>query len=243
MGGSVMATEKPNPRGELRRRWRAFMQDGSIGRLRSEGRLMALYFFCWADFEKCTAKFAIRGAARTLGVRPMTAQRGVQQLLEAGILTMVLRGEGSADSIFGLGDPTTGGGRPDHGWLAQRLRAVCAPTTSGGRSAYEPWAPYKISHWYPNRYQWGNQYFQNARHGRDLPARPGGGGVNMSHAINARDLATHCRSRARLDTTDNMTAILLLIAAKVIDNQADRLMTVARKLELAECCGEKGGAA
>jgi len=65
----------------------------------------------------------------------------------------------------------------------------------------------------------------------------------MSHAINARDLATHCRSRARLDTTDNMTAILLLIAAKVIDNQADRLMTVARKLELAECCGEKGGAA
>lgn len=141
MGGRLMAKDKPNPRGELRRRWRAFMEDGSIGRLRSEGRLMALYFFCWADFEKCTAKFAIRGAARRLGVRPMTAQRGVQQLLEAGILTVVSRGEGSADSIFGLGEPTTSGGHPDHGSYAPRPRVVGAPTTSGGRSAYEPYAP------------------------------------------------------------------------------------------------------
>ena len=135
-----MGKKAPSPRGELRRRWRAFMESGSIGRLRSEGRLMALYVLYWADFEKCTAKFSIRGAARSLGVRPMTAQRGVQQLCEAGILGVLEKGDGSAPSVYSLADPTTSGGRSAYEPWAQRPRVVVTPTTSGGRSAYEPWS-------------------------------------------------------------------------------------------------------
>lgn len=49
--------------------------------------------------------------------------------------------------------------------------------------------------------------------------------------ISVRDLASQCRDRARLDTADNMTAIILLLAAKTIDSQADRLESQARCLE------------
>lgn len=142
-----MASEKqsraykpPSKKGELRRRWRVFMQDGTVAKLRSEGRLMALYVLYWADFENCTAKFAVRGAARWLGVRPMTAQRGIQQLCEAGMLAVIVKGEGSSDSVFGLTKPTTSGGQPDHEPCAPRPPAVGAETTSGGRSAYERWS-------------------------------------------------------------------------------------------------------
>jgi phosphate uptake regulator len=49
--------------------------------------------------------------------------------------------------------------------------------------------------------------------------------------LSARDLASLCRDRARLDTTDNMTAIVLLLAAKAIEQQADRLIRLAHTLE------------
>jgi hypothetical protein len=49
--------------------------------------------------------------------------------------------------------------------------------------------------------------------------------------LSARRLAYLCRDRARLDTTDNMTAILLLLAAKSIEQQADRLIRLAHTLE------------
>jgi hypothetical protein len=121
MGAALMADKKPqpdrqekkpSPKGELRRRWRARMEDGSMGRLRSEGRLMALYVLLWADFEKCTVKFATRGAARAMGVRPMTAHRGVLQLVEAGILVTLEKGDGTTQSVYGYVDPSTSGERP-----------------------------------------------------------------------------------------------------------------------------------
>lgn len=55
-----------------------------------------------------------------------------------------------------------------------------------------------------------------------------------THAISARDLASKCRDRARLDTTDNMTAILLLLAAKAVEHQADRLIRLAHTIEQQE---------
>lgn len=114
------------------------MEDGSMGRLRSEGRLMALYVLLWADFEKCTARFSLRSAARLMDVGVTTARRGVSQLVEAGILVILEKGDGASTSLFGLADPDTSGARPGHERCAPRARLVCAPDTSGARGAHEP---------------------------------------------------------------------------------------------------------
>ena len=49
--------------------------------------------------------------------------------------------------------------------------------------------------------------------------------------LGLREVAEECRRRARLDTTDNMTAIVLLLAAKTIEQQADRIIRLAHDLE------------
>ena len=129
--------KKPSPRGELRRRWRAFMEDGSMGRLGSEGRLMALYVLLRADFEKCTVRLSARGAARLMSVGVTTARRGVSQLVEAGILELLAKGEGSTQSTYGFLDPDTPRVRPGHEACAQRAPVVCAPDTPRVRSAHK----------------------------------------------------------------------------------------------------------
>ncbi len=52
--------------------------------------------------------------------------------------------------------------------------------------------------------------------------------------LGLREVAEQCRCRARLDTTENMTAIVLLLAAKMIDQQADRIVRLAHDLEQLE---------
>jgi phosphate uptake regulator len=52
--------------------------------------------------------------------------------------------------------------------------------------------------------------------------------------LGLREVAEQCRCRARLDNTDNMTAIVLLLAAKAIEQQADRLIRLAHNLEQTE---------
>jgi len=52
--------------------------------------------------------------------------------------------------------------------------------------------------------------------------------------IGLRELSEQCRRRARLDTTENMTAIVLLLAAKAIEQQADRLVRLAHDIEQQE---------
>ena len=169
MGAALMADKKPqpdrqekkpSPKGELRRRWRAWMEDGSMGRLRSEGRLMALYVLLRADFEKCTVRFSTRGAARFMSVGVTTARRGVSQLVAAGILEVLEKGDGTTQSTYGFADPDTSGARPGHGSCPERARLVSGARTSGVRSAHERCAHYKISTWYFNKYQCGNQSIQ-----------------------------------------------------------------------------------
>lgn len=142
MSGSQQAKQerKPSAKGEARRRWRSFMENGSVGRLRSEGRLMACYVFYWADFEKCTIRFSLRGAARSLGVRLTTVQRGVQQLVDGGILALSEKGDGSDFSLFELREVTTVCGHPDHGVWSGRPQGVVTPTTGCGQSDHEPWS-------------------------------------------------------------------------------------------------------
>jgi hypothetical protein len=52
--------------------------------------------------------------------------------------------------------------------------------------------------------------------------------------LGLREISEQCRRRARLDTTDNMTAIVLLLAAKVIEQQADRAIRLAHAIEHGE---------
>lgn len=52
--------------------------------------------------------------------------------------------------------------------------------------------------------------------------------------LGLREVSEQCRRRARLDTTDNMTAIVLLLAAKAIEKQADRLVALAHNIEQKE---------
>jgi hypothetical protein len=101
-----------------------------MARLGSEGRLMACYALYWADFEKCTLKLSIRGAAKVLGVSPNGVRRGIQQLLDAGVLLLVSKGTGSGRSQYELTDP-------GHEACTLRTRSVTPPVTTRDRSAHE----------------------------------------------------------------------------------------------------------
>ena len=52
--------------------------------------------------------------------------------------------------------------------------------------------------------------------------------------IGAHEVAEQCRTRARLPTTENMTAVILLLAGNVIDSLANRTVVLARELETLE---------
>jgi hypothetical protein len=125
-----MPDRKPTARGELRRRHRALISGGSLGRMGSEARLMVCYVLYWADFEKCTLKMSIRGAAKVLGVTPNGVRRGIQQLLDEGVLILVSRGAGSNRSQYELATP------PGHATCALGSRSVTPPVTTGDRSAH-----------------------------------------------------------------------------------------------------------
>lgn len=52
--------------------------------------------------------------------------------------------------------------------------------------------------------------------------------------LGVRDIAAECRRRARMDTTENMTAIVLLLAAKAVERLADRVVLQAHAAEQRE---------
>jgi hypothetical protein len=58
--------------------------------------------------------------------------------------------------------------------------------------------------------------------------------MNNLAPIGAREVAEQCRKRARLPTTENMTAVVLLLAANVIDSLADRTVILAATNERLE---------
>lgn len=58
--------------------------------------------------------------------------------------------------------------------------------------------------------------------------------MNNLAPIGAHEIAAECRRRARLPTTENMTAVVLLLAANIIDSLANRTVVLARELETLE---------
>lgn len=127
-----MGKEKTD-RGEMRRRFKALIASGTLGRLRSEGRLMACYILYYADFTTCRVRVSGRGAATTMGVSPTTVRRGVSQLMEASVLSLVAGETGSRPTYEVLLPPGNGGHEP----CAERTRAVSGVVTSRVRSVHE----------------------------------------------------------------------------------------------------------
>jgi hypothetical protein len=128
--------QKTHRKAELRSRWRAMSQDGSIARLRSEGRLTALYVFLVADWTTCEARVPLRRAARFMGVYPNTIRRGLDQMIAEHMIEKMDK-EGTSGKarykVLGGSRVVTGGvtsGDPP------RSRAVDSAHTSGGQRAH-----------------------------------------------------------------------------------------------------------
>lgn len=82
-----MPDEKPKrDKAALRRRFEAFAKSGSLTKLGSEARLVALYVLLRANWADCTISMSQRHVAKQLVAHKTTVQRGIQQLEAAGIL-------------------------------------------------------------------------------------------------------------------------------------------------------------
>lgn len=129
-------------KGELRRRVRSFITDGSLTKLGSEGRLLALYVFDRADWTTCEVRFSRRHVARVLGVSPTAIRRGLDQLVELGILAISERSAGTEKTKFVVADRTHSVSTPD----TPRVRSahtVCperARSVSGARTPCDPYS-------------------------------------------------------------------------------------------------------
>lgn len=58
--------------------------------------------------------------------------------------------------------------------------------------------------------------------------------MNNLAPIGAAEVSAQLRARARLANTENMTAVVMLLAASVIDSLADRTVQLARTNEMLE---------
>ena len=143
-----MARSKPRSegagKGELRRRWRAMSQDGSISRLRSEGRLTALYVFLVADWTTCEVRVPLRRAARFMGVYPNTIRRGLEQMTTEQMIQKI-DGEGTSGKaryrVLGGSRVVTGA----HTSGDQRAHSVCAQGSRAVTSAHTGRDPNSVS--------------------------------------------------------------------------------------------------
>ena len=101
-----MAKRKANPKnqhdpkGEMRRRWKALWADGSFARIGAQGLRMALWAFYRGDFETCEVRVSVRELARQMGVGTSTVHRGLNELISEGILELVRGGGAGRRSVY-----------------------------------------------------------------------------------------------------------------------------------------------
>ena len=127
----------PSRKGELRRRWRAFLDGGSLAGLGSEGRLVALYVFLNANWTSCEIKYTCRRAAKSLCVHATSVRRGTDQLIKAGILEILEKGEGTTRTTFRICERAQGVRTPDTRRARERAQGVRTPDTQCARSGHE----------------------------------------------------------------------------------------------------------
>lgn len=101
-----MSVKKPDDdKASLRRRFEAFAKSGSLARLGSEARLVALYVLLRANWRDCTISMSQRHVAKQLGAHKTSIQRGIHQLEAAGILSEVKATEGTTWAKYVVCDP------------------------------------------------------------------------------------------------------------------------------------------
>jgi hypothetical protein len=82
-----MSSDKPKAaKGEMRKRHEAIVRSGALASVRSEGRLVFVIALVWADYKTCEFTMSSHGAAEVAGVQRTSIRRGIEQLMEAGIL-------------------------------------------------------------------------------------------------------------------------------------------------------------
>lgn len=133
--------KKPSSRGVLRRRWRSMLEDGSLARLRSEGRLAALYVLYAADWTTCEVRLSFHSAAKRMGTQVTSIRRGVRQLVEAGLMSVVERPGGAGKTLYVLseraqGVRAQGVSEPVSACARSLTRAVSKADTSGVQGAH-----------------------------------------------------------------------------------------------------------
>lgn len=128
---------KKSRKAESQSRWRAFLEDGSLAALGSEGRLVALYVFLNANWSSCEVKYSHRRAAKSLCVHTTSVRRGTDQLVKTGILEVLERGEGTGRTTFRICERAQGVRAPDTRRARERAQGVRAPDTQCARSGHE----------------------------------------------------------------------------------------------------------
>jgi hypothetical protein len=123
-------------KGELRRRVRAFIEDGSLARLGSEGRLVAHYVFERADWSTGEIRFSMRHVARVMKVSPTAIRRGVEQMVREEILAISAKREGSGRSKYTVVGRTHSVSTPDTPCAQGRTHSASTPDTPRVQSAH-----------------------------------------------------------------------------------------------------------
>jgi hypothetical protein len=123
-------------KGELRRRVRAFIEDGSLARLGSEGRLVAHYVFERADWSTGEIRFSMRHVARVMKVSPTAIRRGVEQMVREEILAISAKREGSGRSKYTVVGRTHSVSTPDTPCAQGRTHSVSTLDTPRVQSAH-----------------------------------------------------------------------------------------------------------
>ncbi len=135
-----MADKQKSDKGEMRRRWRAMLDDGSLAALRSEGRLAALYVLYAANWSSCQVRLSMRRAAKAIGVHPTTVRRGISQMIDGGLLEVLEPGDGTGTTLYMVPERARLVRTPDTSGAQGCARLVRTPDTSGARSGHEPCA-------------------------------------------------------------------------------------------------------
>jgi len=80
------AAEAPHESGELHRRVNRIMEAGLLRPVPRAGLIVFLQCRQWADFKKCRFTVSIRTLARSCRISKSPAHRGLQSLIDAGVL-------------------------------------------------------------------------------------------------------------------------------------------------------------
>jgi len=133
----VPENSKDTDKASLRRRFEAFAKDGSLAKLGSEARLVAVYVLLRANWSQCTISMSQRHVAKQLQTHKTSVQRGIQQLEAAGILQKTKAVEGTTWAKYVVCAPKVNIQTADTRRVRRRSRGVTRVVTRCDRSGHE----------------------------------------------------------------------------------------------------------